>query len=221
MLRRLSFCEETGMFREERAGSAPRKRGIMEENFYAMLSRMKYIERWALMRNSMKENISEHSLEVAMLAHALAVIGNRRYGKQLNAEKAALIGLYHDATEIITGDMPTPIKYYNASIQGAFKDIEDAAARQLLRMLPEELRQDYEGIFFPAEDEAYICRLVKAADKLSALIKCIEEGKAGNTEFRSAKQTIENALHEMGLEEAEDFMRDFLPAYEKTLDELK
>lgn len=173
------------------------------------------------MRNSMKENISEHSLEVAMLAHALAVIGNRRYGKQLNAEKAALIGLYHDATEIITGDMPTPIKYYNASIQGAFKDIEDAAARKLISMLPEELRPDYESIFFPAESEKYICRLVKAADKLSALIKCVEEGKAGNTEFRSAKETIEAALHEMKLEEAEDFMRDFLPAYEKTLDELK
>lgn len=193
----------------------------MEQNFYAMLSRMKYIERWALMRNSTKENISEHSLEVAMLAHALAVIGNRRYSKDLNAEKAALIGLYHDATEIITGDMPTPIKYYNASIQGAFKDIEAAAAGQLLAMLPEELRPDYEDIFFPAESEKYICRLVKAADKLSALIKCIEEGKAGNTEFRSAKESIEAALHEMELEEAEDFMRDFLPAYEKTLDELK
>lgn len=193
----------------------------MEQNFYAMLSRMKYIERWALMRNSTKENISEHSLEVAMLAHALAVIGNRRYSKDLNAEKAALIGLYHDATEIITGDMPTPIKYYNASIQGAFKDIEAAAAGQLLAMLPEELRPDYEDIFFPTESEKYICRLVKAADKLSALIKCIEEGKAGNTEFRSAKESIEAALHEMKLEEAEDFMRDFLPAYEKTLDELK
>ncbi|MDE7297331.1 MAG: 5'-deoxynucleotidase [Lachnospiraceae bacterium] len=192
----------------------------MEQDFYAMLSRMKYIERWALMRNSIKENISEHSLEVAMLAHALAVIGNRRYGKQLNAERAALIGLYHDATEIITGDMPTPIKYYNASIQGAFKDIENKAARQLLAMLPGELRPDYEGIFFPEEGEEYLCRLVKAADKLSALIKCIEEGKAGNTEFRSAKETITKALVTMGLPEANDFMRDFLPAYEKTLDEL-
>ena len=172
------------------------------------------------MRNSMKENISEHSLEVSMLAHALAVIGNRRFGKELNAQKAALIGLYHDATEIITGDMPTPIKYYNASIQGAFKDIENKAARQLLSMLPEEMRPDYEAIFFPAEGEAYICRLVKAADKLSALIKCIEEEKTGNTDFRSAKETITVALHDMQLVEVEDFMRDFLPAYGKTLDEL-
>ena len=193
----------------------------MEHNFYAMMSRMKYIERWALMRNSIKENISEHSLEVAMLAHALAVIGNRRYGKNLNAEKAVVIALYHDATEIITGDMPTPIKYYNSSIQGAFKDIEDKAARQLLAMLPEDLRTDYEQIFFPAADENYLCRLVKAADKLSALIKCIEELKTGNMEFRSAKDTIEESLHAMRLEEAEDFMRDFLPAYEKTLDELQ
>ena len=193
----------------------------MEQDFYAMMSRMKYIERWALMRNSMKENISEHSLEVSMLAHALAVIGNRRFGKELNAQKAALIGLYHDATEIITGDMPTPIKYYNASIQGAFKDIETKAAKQLLSMLPEELRQDYQGIFFAQEGEEYLFRLVKAADKLSALVKCIEEAKAGNTEFRDARTTITQALEEMHLVEAEDFMRDFLPAYEKTLDELK
>lgn len=193
----------------------------MEQDFYAMMSRMKYIERWALMRNSIRENISEHSLEVAMLAHALAVIGNRRYGKQLNAERAALIGLYHDATEIITGDMPTPIKYYNASIQGAFKDIETKAAEQLLAMLPEELRQDYKGIFFVQEGEEYLFRLVKAADKISALVKCIEEDKAGNTEFRNARITITQALKEMQLVEAEDFMRDFLPAYEKTLDELK
>ena len=193
----------------------------MEQDFYAMMSRMKYIERWALMRNSIRENISEHSLEVAMLAHALAVIGNRRYGKQLNAERAALIGLYHDATEIITGDMPTPIKYYNASIQGAIEDVATKAAEQLLAMLPEELRQDYKGIFFVQEGEEYLFRLVKAADKISALVKCIEEDKAGNTEFRNARITITQALKEMQLVEAEDFMRDFLPAYEKTLDELK
>lgn len=193
----------------------------MGSNFFAMMSRMKYIERWALMRNSMSENISEHSLEVAMLAHALAVIGNRRFGKNMNAEKAALIGLYHDTTEIITGDMPTPIKYFNRDIQNAFKEIEDNAANQLLAMLPADLRPDFEHIFFPSEEEAYMCKLVKAADKLSALIKCIEEGKAGNTEFRQARQTIEKSIAEMDLPEVAVFTEEFLPAYEKTLDELR
>ncbi len=193
----------------------------MGSHFFAMMSRMKYIERWALMRNSIHENISEHSLEVSMLAHALAVIGNRRFGKQLNAEKAALIGLYHDATEIITGDMPTPIKYYNLHIQEAFKDIEKNAAEQLLGMLPEDLRPDYEKIFFAEEEEAYLCRLVKAADKLSALIKCLEEDKAGNREFRQARETILQSLEEMQLEEVAEFQREFLESYEKTLDELK
>ena len=193
----------------------------MGSHFFAMMSRMKYIERWALMRNSMTENISEHSLEVSMLAHALAVIGNRRCGKQLNAEKAALIGLYHDATEIITGDMPTPIKYYNSHIQAAFKDIEERAANQLLEMLPEDLRPDYETIFFAGEEETYLCRLVKAADKLSALIKCIEEDKTGNKEFRQARETILKSLEEMQLPEVVEFQKEFLESYEKTLDELR
>lgn len=193
----------------------------MEHHFFAMMSRMKYIERWALMRNSMPENISEHSLEAAMLAHALAVLGNRRHGKSLNAEKAALIGLYHDATEIITGDMPTPIKYYNRDIQHAFQCIEENAAHQLLSMLPEDLRPDYEGIFFPSEEEEYLWRLVKAADKLSALIKCIEEEKTGNAEFKKAKESIMKSLESMELPEVEDFMKSFLPSYDKTLDELQ
>lgn len=193
----------------------------MEEHFFAMMSRMKYIERWALMRNSMPENISEHSLEVGMLAHALTVIGNRRFGKKLDAQRAALIGMYHDATEIITGDMPTPIKYYNRDIQDAFKNIEENAALQLLSMLPEDLRTDFEKVFFVQEGESYLWRLVKAADKLSALIKCIEEGKAGNTEFRRARESTAASLHAMELPEVEEFMREFLPSYDKTLDELQ
>lgn len=193
----------------------------MEEHFFAMMSRMKYIERWALMRNSMPENISEHSLEVGMLAHALTVIGNRRFGKKLDAQRAALIGMYHDATEIITGDMPTPIKYYNRDIQDAFKNIEENAALQLLSMLPEDLRTDFEKVFFVQEGESYLWRLVKAADKLSALIKCIEEGKAGNTEFRRARESTTASLHAMELPEVEEFMREFLPSYDKTLDELQ
>lgn len=190
-------------------------------HFFAMMSRMKYIERWALMRNSMSENISEHSLEVSMLAHALAVIGNRRCGKQLDAKKAAMIGLYHDATEILTGDMPTPIKYFNRDIQDAFKKIEENAANKLLAMLPEDLKEDYRELFFAAEGEEYLWKLVKAADKLSALIKCIEEGKTGNSEFVQAKETIWNALMEMKLPEVDEFCKDFLASYEKTLDELR
>lgn len=194
---------------------------IMNEHFYAMISRMKYIERWSLMRNSITENISEHSLEAAVLSHALAVIGNRRLGKRLNAEKAALIGIYHDATEIITGDMPTPIKHFNKDISDAFKNIENNAALKLLNMLPEDLRIDYEGIFFKKDDEEYLWKIVKAADKLSALIKCIEEEKAGNCEFRSALATVKESLLEMNVPEAEIFMQEFLPSYYMTLDELK
>lgn len=192
----------------------------MDSNFFAMMSRMKYIERWALMRNSQSENISEHSLEVSMLAHGLAVIGKRRLGRKVDPEKAALVGLYHDSTEIITGDMPTPIKYYNKEIQGAFKEIETLAANRLLGMLPADLREEYESIFFPGEGEEYMWKLVKAADKLSALIKCIQEEKAGNTEFTSAKKTIMETLLKMNLEEVNIFIKEFLPAYYKTLDEL-
>jgi 5'-deoxynucleotidase len=192
----------------------------MDYSFFAMMSRMKLIERWALMRNSISENISEHSLEVSILTHALAIISNERLGKHLNAEKAALIGIYHDATEIITGDMPTPIKYFNENIQGAFKAVEEAAAKRLLMMLPEDIRKSYDSIFFPQEDELYLWKLVKAADKLSALIKCIEERKAGNTEFLSAERSIKEILITMKLEEVDIFIKEFLPAYDKTLDEL-
>lgn len=192
----------------------------MENNFYAMMSRMKYIERWALMRNSRPENVSEHTLEVSILAHALAVIGNKRLNKNLNGERAALIALFHDSTEIITGDMPTPIKYYNGNIQGAFKEIEAEAARRLLSMLPEDFKEDYEPIFFPKQEEEYIWKLVKAADKLSALIKCIQEEKAGNTEFSSAKESITEAIKELQVEEAEIFMGEFITSYYKNLDEL-
>jgi 5'-deoxynucleotidase len=193
---------------------------FMGNHFFAMMSRMKYIERWSLMRNSQSENISEHSLEVSMLAHALAVIYNKRLGGNLNAEKVALIGLYHDSTEIITGDMPTPIKYYNKEIQGAFKEIEKIAANHLLEMLPEDIRESYKAVFFMKEGEEYMWKLVKAADKLSALIKCIQEEKAGNSEFTSAKEGITNTLVLMELEEVTIFMKEFLPSYHKTLDEL-
>lgn len=192
----------------------------MEYGFFAMISRMKLIERWALMRNSLAENISEHSLEVSILSHALATISNERLGNHLNAEKAALIGIYHDATEIITGDMPTPIKYYNASIQEAFKAVEYEATERLLAMLPKDLRKSYESIFIPQEDEKYLWKLVKAADKLSALIKCIDERKTGNTEFLSAEKSLTTILESMHMEEVNIFMKEFMPAYHMTLDEL-
>lgn len=190
-------------------------------SFCAMMSRMKYIDRWALMRNSRKENISEHSLEVAMLAHLLAVIGKVRFGKALDADKAALLGIYHDCTEIITGDMPTPIKYYSEEMRETFHKIEDNAATQLLEMLPEDIRAEYRDLFFAQEEDVYLWKLAKAADKLSALIKCIEEGKTGNTEFQNARVSTEESIREMGLEEVDVFFREFLPAYEKTLDGLR
>lgn len=192
----------------------------MGSNFFAMLSRMKFIERWSLMRNSRHENLSEHSLEVAMLAHALAVISNERLGNNLNTERAALLGIYHDATEIITGDMPTPIKYFNKNIQGAYKEVEKVAAVRLHGMLPDYMKKSYEDIFFPSEEDAYLRKLVKAADKISALIKCIEEEKAGNTEFMRAKKSIIELLANMNIKEVDIFMEEFLPAYSKTLDEL-
>ncbi|MDO5132345.1 MAG: 5'-deoxynucleotidase, partial [Eubacteriales bacterium] len=194
-------------------------------SFFATISRMKYIERWALMRSSRPENLSEHAMEVAVIAHVLCTIGNRRYGRQLDADRAALLGIYHDVTEIITGDMPTPVKYHNQDIRRAYHQVEEAAAYRLLQLLPTDLRETYEEILLPengagAETEEYLRKLVKAADKLSALIKCIEEENAGNAEFRTAKETIQAAVDEMAqnMPEVRDFCEDFLPAYGNTLD---
>ncbi len=192
-----------------------------DSSFFAMLSRMKYINRWALMRNSYPENISEHSLEVGMIAHVLALISNKKFDNNLNAERAALIGMYHDCTEIITGDMPTPIKYYNKDTVEAYKYVEEQAARDLLQMLPDYLQDEYETILFPQEGEEYLWKLVKAADRLSAYVKCIEEEKAGNREFSSAKSAVYAKLTEMDIPEVRVFIRDFVEAYKKTLDELR
>ena len=189
-------------------------------SFFAMMSRMKYIDRWALMRNSRNENLSEHSLEVSMIAHALAVIGNTSLGKNLNAEKAAVLGMYHDATEIITGDMPTPVKYYNAQIKSTYKDIENRASQTLLSMLPEQMQKEYLEIFVKQEADAYLWKLVKAADKLSAYIKCTEEEQAGNREFIKAKEMALNHIRQMNLPEAELFLEYFMDSYGRNLDEL-
>lgn len=193
----------------------------MNKHFFAMMARMKYIERWSLMRNSDSENISEHSMEVAMIAHALAVISNVRLNNEIDVNKAALIGLYHDATEIITGDLPTPVKYYNDEIKSAYKEVEQIATNKLLGMLPEDMRPYYNNLFNKTYEDSYLWKLVKAADKLSALIKCIEEEKTGNIEFKSARVSTLKSLEAMELEEVRIFEEEFLSSYELTLDELQ
>lgn len=191
----------------------------MANNFFAMHSRMKYINRWALMRNTATENISQHSNDVAAIAHALAVMKNLRFGGKLNAERAAFLGLYHDMPEIITGDMPTPVKYHSAQMRSEFLKVEEMACEKLLSMLPEDMRAYYESAFFPKEEDEYLWRLVKAADKISALIKCIEEKNAGNREFERAFQSTEKAIREMNLPEADAFLEEFIPAFHLSLDE--
>jgi len=192
---------------------------IMNSHFFAMLSRMKYINRWALMRNTRTENLCEHSYEVSMLAHVLAVIGNSRFGGNADAGLCAMIGMYHDAPEILTGDMPTPVKYNNPAIREAYKQVEETAGRKLLGMLPEEFREEYERLLMPdTGSEEY--RIVKAADKLSAMIKCVEELAQGNREFAPARRATERSLRAMKLPAADLFLEEFLPSYALTLDEL-
>lgn len=186
-------------------------------NFFAYLGRMKYIKRWALMRSTVSENIMEHSAEVGMLAHALAVISNKYFSGNYNVERIGMLGLYHETSEVITGDMPTPIKYYNPEIRKAYKDIEDVANRKLINMLPDELKEEYTNLIYPTSKELEI---LKAADKLSAHIKCIEEVKSGNSEFKKALKSTKEALEQSPLPEVSYFMKHFLPAYSKTLDEL-
>ena len=191
----------------------------MAIHFYALLSRMKYILRWGLMRQSRPENLSEHTAETAVLAHALAVIGNRRLGRRYDEGQAVLYALYHDCSEIITGDLPTPIKYENDSIRTAYKAVEQKAARRLGRLLPPDLRAAYQPYLEGPQGE--LARLVKAADKLSALIKCMEEEAAGNREFLRAKEASLASLAALGLPEAEIFLQECLPSYGLSLDELK
>ena len=193
----------------------------MKNGFFAMVSRMKYINRWALMRNEHSENLCEHSFEVSVIAHALAVIGNKRFGKSLDGERAALLGLYHDTPETLTGDMPTPVKYYSEEVRLAYKTVEENACRSLVEMLPEDFREDFAPMFIPEESDRELWQLVKAADKISALIKCNEEKKAGNSEFIKAGEGIRESIDAMGLPEAMVFVEEFLPAFDLTLDELR
>ncbi len=191
----------------------------MRSHFFAYISRMRFIQRWALMRNTAPENVQEHSHQAAVLAHALAVIRNERFGGAVDPGAVAAAALYHDASEILTGDMPTPIKYGNPAIRSAYKDVEAVAARKLLDMLPEELRGAYAPVLTQVEPE--VERLVKAADKLSAYIKCVEELKAGNTEFREAAAQTRRVLEDYNLPEVRYFLETFLESFSLTLDELK
>ena len=192
----------------------------MSYHFFALISRMRYIGRWGLMRNTFQENIQEHSHMVAVLAHALAVIRRDLFGGDLDPEHAAVLALYHDAPEILTGDLPTPVKYYNPEIREAYREVEEVSARRLLSMLPEALRPAYEPLLLEDQESEYHA-LVKAADKLSAYIKCVEEVKAGNTEFRQAAEQTYHILEDSPLPEVAYFLEHFLPGFSLTLDELQ
>ncbi len=190
----------------------------MPHSFYALISRMKNIDRWALMRNSSAENVQEHSHMVAVLAHALAVIGRDIFGKQTDPDRAAVVALFHDASEIFTGDMPTPVKYHNAEIITAYKKVEALASEKLLDTLPSELQGAYAPLLSPEAD--YTTSLIKAADKLSAYIKCLEELKTGNNEFKSAAVQTHDKLVSLHMPEVDYFMEHFIETFGLTLDEL-
>lgn len=190
----------------------------MASNFFPMIARMRYINRWGLMRNTQTENIQEHSHMVAVLAHALAVIQNEKFGGQTDPGQVAVAALYHDASEILTGDMPTPIKYDNPDIQSAYKQVEAVAEAKLLSMLPEDLRPAYEDAITIVDPE--VKALVKAADKLDAYLKCVEEVKAGNAEFKKAKEQTYAALCQNPIPALQYFMEHFLEGFSLTLDEL-
>lgn len=191
----------------------------MNHSFFAYIFRMRYIARWALMRNTRVENVEEHSYEVAVLAHALAVVGRDVFHKELDPDRAASAALFHDAPEIITGDMPTPIKYYSPAIREAYHQVEDVAAEKLLSLLPEALRPAYAPLL--REEDGEVRRLVKAADKLAAYIKCLEEIESGNNEFGDAAGETLEALRGMGLEEVSWFLEHFAQAFGLTLDGLQ
>lgn len=188
----------------------------MKSNYYAVLSRMKNIYRWGLMRNTRRESLGEHSFEVALVAHALAVINNERLGGNADPNLCATAALFHDTSEIITGDMPTPVKYHNPEIRDAYKKVEKIAEDKLISMLPEDMQKNFASLYEPDEQTA---KIIKAADKISALIKCIEETEMGNKEFKEAKVSIERSLKEMNMPEVNIFLNDFIDGFTLTLDE--
>lgn len=194
-------------------------RDSQQYSFFAFLSRMRHIYRWSLMRNVASENIQEHSLQAAMIAHALAIIRNKYYNGSADPEKVALLAIFHDANETITGDLPTPIKYYNPEISRAYKSIEAVSKEKLLSLLPEDLKEEYRKVLF-YDDESEEGKIIKAADRICAYIKCIEELKAGNGEFKKAEQAILKKIEEIDLPEVRYFMDHFIENFRLTLDEL-
>ena len=191
---------------------------MKSSKFFAIISRMKYINRWSLMRNTVTENISEHSLDVAFIAHLLAVLRNKRFGGNVNPERVAVLAMFHDTTEILTGDLPTPIKYYNKDIKSVYSEIEKNASRQLLSYLPDDIKEEYKPLLSRDESESENWELVKAADKISALIKCVEEKQMGNKDFSDAEYATLKIIKDMNIKEADVFLEEFMPSYGLTLD---
>lgn len=187
-------------------------------HFFAYLSRLKLIRRWGLMRSALPENDAEHSLQVAMIAHGLATMARVRYGRQVEPEHVLALAVYHDATEVITGDLPTPVKYHSAALRTSYAQVEELAARRLTAMLPGDMQGDFAPYLLQAEDESRL--LVKAADRISAYVKCLEEQRAGNHEFDAAAENILQSIHAFDLPEVRDFMAEFVPSFNVTLDEL-
>lgn len=187
--------------------------------FFAYINRMKYIKRWSLMRSIREENIMEHSQQVAVIAHALALINNKIFGGNVDANKVVMLAQYHEVGEVITGDLPTPIKYFNPEIKNAYKDLENKACERILTMLPDQLKDEYKQFVMP-DTTTIEYKFVKYADRLAAYLKCVEEVKAGNSEFKKAKRSIESELKNCECQEVEYYLKEFASAYELTLDEL-
>jgi len=189
-------------------------------HFFAYLSRMRFIRRWGLMHSTYPENVQEHTLRVAMIAHALAIIRNRLFRGSVNAERVAVLALYHDAGEVFTGDLPAPVKYFNPEIKEAYKAIEATASHRLFDMLPESLQRDYAPVLLPTEADAVHRQLIGAADKLCAYLKCLEETAAGNPEFSKAEKALRATVEHLSLPEVRYFLETFVPSFRLTLDEL-
>lgn len=193
---------------------------MKQSHFFAHLARMKLIQRWPLMRSISSENISEHSLQVAFVAHALALIINKKFDGQLNPEHIALLGMYHDTSEVLTGDLPTPVKYYNPDIAQEYKKIEAAAEQRLLSMLPEEFQDDFAPFLISGTANKEEQSIVKQADTICAYLKCLEELSAGNHEYEQAKRRLEETLEQRKSPEMDYFLTTFAPSFELSLDEI-